>query len=223
MANKNNIKDPPSYPYKLIDNYIYIYQLDKYVILPVYPETLQDTLGSTFSSENVLARTAPIYTYSHSGPRTVQFNLPLHRDLMNAVNFDNIGFIEDVQGDLNHKMDPSDPTSDSDYVDTLIRYLQAMALPAFNAVNLTSNSYNSMINPPLVACKIGNNLFIKGIVDGNVSVEYSGPISKDGKYLQVTISFTIQETEPQDADTIAKQGSWRGLGKILTEGLYKPS
>ena len=43
-----------SSPYKLIENYIYIYQLDKYVIIPVYPETLQDTLGSTFSSENIL-------------------------------------------------------------------------------------------------------------------------------------------------------------------------
>ena len=30
-------------PYKLIENYIYIYQLDKYVIVPVYPDSLQDT------------------------------------------------------------------------------------------------------------------------------------------------------------------------------------
>lgn len=199
-----------SSPYKLIENYIYIYQLDKYVIIPVYPETLQDTLGSTFSTENVLARTAPIFTYSNSGPRSIQINLPLHRDMMNDINYDNTAFIDDVNAELGN-----------DYIDTLIRYLQAMALPSYNAVDLTTDTYNSMINPPLIACKFGNNVFIKGIVDGDVSVEYTGPISKDGKYMQISVSFTVKETEPQDAETIAKWGSNRGLSTLMTKGLYK--
>ena len=199
-----------SAPYKLIENYIYIYQLDKYLIIPVYPDSLQDTLGSTFSSENILARTAPIFTYSNSGPRSIQINLEFHRDMMNDVNYNNINFIDEVNAELGN-----------DYIDTLIRYLQAMSLPAFNAVDLATDTYNSMINPPLVACKFGNNIFIKGIVDGDVSVEYSGPISKDGKYLQVAVSFTIKETEPQDAETIAKWGSDRGLNTLMTKGLYK--
>ena len=167
-------------PYKLIENYIYIYQLDKYVIVPVYPDSLQDTLGSTFSSENILARTAPIFTYSNSGPRSIQVNFDLHRDLMNDINWDNINFIDDVNAELGN-----------DYIDTLIRYLQAMAMPAYNAVDLATDTYNSMINPPLIACKFGNSIFIKGIVDSDVSVTYSGPISKDGKYMQVSISFTM--------------------------------
>ena len=199
-----------SSPYKLIENYIYIYQLDKYVIIPVYPETLQDTLGSTFSSENILSRTAPIFTYSSSGPRSIQINLPLHRDMMNDINYDNTAFIDDVNAELGN-----------DYIDTLIRYLQAMALPSYNAVDLATDTYNSMINPPLIACKFGNNVFIKGIVDGDVSVEYTGPISKDGKYMQVSVSFTVKETEPQDAETIAKWGSNRGLSTLMTKGLYK--
>lgn len=197
-------------PYKLIENYVYIYQLDKYVIIPVYPETLQDTLGSTFSTENILARTAPIFTYSNSGPRTIQVNLALHRDMMNDINYSNTNFIDDVNQELGN-----------DYIDTLIRYLQAMALPAFNAVDLATDAYNSMINPPLIACKFGNSVFIKGVVDGDVSVEYSGPISKDGKYMQVSVSFTIKETEPQDAETITKWGSMRGLSTLMTKGLYR--
>ena len=197
-------------PYKLIENYIYIYQLDKYVIVPVYPDSLQDTLGSTFSSENILARTAPIFTYSNSGPRSIQVNFDLHRDLMNDINWDNINFIDDVNAELGN-----------DYIDTLIRYLQAMAMPAYNAVDLATDTYNSMINPPLIACKFGNSIFIKGIVDSDVSVTYSGPISKDGKYMQVSISFTVKEIEPQDAETIAKWGSNRGLSTLMTKGLYK--
>ena len=199
-----------SSPYKLIENYIYIYQLDKYIIVPVYPDSLQDTLGSTFSSENILARTSPIFTYSNSGPRSIQVNFDLHRDLMNDINFDNINFIDEVNAELGN-----------DYIDTLIRYLQAMAMPAYNAVDLATDTYNSMINPPLIACKFGNNIFIKGIVDGDVSVTYSGPISKDGKYMQVSISFTVKEIEPQDAETIAKWGSNRGLSTLMTKGLYK--
>ena len=54
--------------FNLIENYIYIYQLDAYLILPVYPDRLTDSLGSTFASTNALARTAPIYSYSYSGP-----------------------------------------------------------------------------------------------------------------------------------------------------------
>ena len=196
--------------YKLIENYIYIYQLDKYVIIPVYPDQLQDSLGSNFAEENILSRTAPIYSYSNSGPRSVQITLNLHRDMMNSFNYDNINFIDDVGNDMG-----------DDYIDTLVRYLQAMALPSYNAVDLTTSTYNSMINPPLIAVRFGTTLFIKGIVYGEIGVTYSGPISKDGKYMQVDVTFTVRETEPQDAETIAKWGSFRGLSTLTTKGLYK--
>ena len=73
--------------YKLIENYIYIYQLNKYVIIPVYPEQIQDSLGSTFATENILSRTAPVFSYSNSGPRSIQFTFSLHRDMMNSFNY----------------------------------------------------------------------------------------------------------------------------------------
>ncbi len=154
--------------YDLIENYIYIYQLDKYVIIPTYPETFTDALGSTFSKTNPLSRTAPIYSYSYAGPRSIQFTLDLHRDFMSQVNFDNIDFLD------------KDELTD-DYIDTLIKYLQAMALPSFKAKEIS----NKMVNPPMVAVRFGNTLFIKGIVDGNVSVTYSGALDMRNKYQQV--------------------------------------
>ena len=71
--------------FDLVENYIYIYQLDKYCIIPTYPEQLIDTLGSTFAQTNALARTSPIYSYSYSGPRTVQITLQLHLTCLYGV------------------------------------------------------------------------------------------------------------------------------------------
>lgn len=200
----------PNDTYRMIENYVYIYQLGVYCIIPVYPDTLQDALGSTFATENILSRTAPVYSYSSSGPRTVQITMTLHRDLMNSFNWDNLSFIDEVGNMLG-----------DDYIDTLIRYLQAMALPSYSAVGSASSTYSSMVNPPLVAVRFGSTLFIKGIVDGTVNVSYSGPINKDGKYMVAEISFNIAEVEPQDAEQLAKWGSFRGLSNLLTKGLYK--
>lgn len=210
--------------YRLIENYIYIYQLDKYIILPVYPEQLTDNLGSQFAEENILSRTAPVYSYSHSGPRTVQFNFQLHRDLMNSVNASNLSLIDkELMGTTNLTLsdDINEMLNRGDYTDILIRYLQAMALPAYEAVESASSVFNSMVKPPMIAVRLGTTVFIKGIINGDVSVTYSGPITKDGKYMQVDIGLTVTEIEPQDAETISKWGSYRSLGNTLTRGLYK--
>lgn len=193
--------------FNLIENYVYIYQLNKYVIIPTFPDSISDRLGSTFSSTNILSRTAPIYSYSNSGPRTIQFDISLHRDLMTQINYKNKTFLADVNlGD--------------DYVDTLVRYLQAMALPSYKVSQVTSAiSQGKIVNPPVVAVRFGNEVFIKGIVNGEVAVTYSGPIGRNDKYQQVAISFSVTETDPQDANSIAKQGSFRGLETVLTRGL----
>lgn len=198
--------------FDLIENYIYIYQLDKYVILPVWPESVTDDLGSTFATTNILARTAPIYSYSYSGPRTVQFNLQLHRDLMDSVNNLNTKFL-----DANKEFSPVVLQVTDDYVDVLIKYLQAMALPSYGA----NTPVSKMINPPQVAVRLGNNLFIKGIVNGSVGVTYSGPIDKTLKYQIVNINFQVSEIDPQDAESIAKWGSFRGLENVLTRHMKR--
>ena len=200
---------PTSY-YQNIENYIYIYQLGDYAILPTYPDSITDALGSTFATENILSRTAPVFSYSYSGPRTVTLNFTFHRDMMNSLNYDNFNFIDEVGNMLGQ-----------DYIDTLVRYLQAMALPSYNAVEAASSVYNSMVNPPIIAVRIGTTLFIKGIVNGEVQVTYSGPISREGKYMQVGVSFTVSEIEPQDAEQVAKWGSSRGMESLLTRSLHR--
>lgn len=191
--------------FDLVENYIYIYQLDKYCIIPTYPEQLIDTLGSTFAQTNALARTSPIYSYSYSGPRTVQITLQLHRDMLNGVNRSNTDFADNAV------------SLGDDYVDTLIRYLQAMALPSYKAQEVSSKT----VNPPLVAIRFGNTLFVKGIISGEVQVTWSGPLTRDNKYQEAGITFRILEVDPQDAESIATWGSFRGLEAALTRGLHR--
>ena len=105
--------------FSLVENYIYIYQLNKYIVIPTYPEQISDSLGSTFQPTNILSRTAPIYSYTSSGPRKIQFSINLHRDMMYQFNRSNLNFIDEVGRSLGE-----------DYVDTLVRYMQAMALPS---------------------------------------------------------------------------------------------
>ena len=129
-----------------------------------------------------------------------------------------------------------------DYVDLMINELQSIALPRYAASQ-------KMVDPPLVAVRIGDEIFCKGIVDGGVSVNYSGPILanyvydsngavmkfKDpitnvetpikgkGKYALAEIAFTVTEIDPYDADTVAQLGSFRGIDRTLEKNLYKVS
>lgn len=188
--------------YSLIENYIYLFHVDQFILLPTYPEQVQDQLTATFSQSNPLSRSAPIFSYSHSGPRTIQVALSLHRDMMYELNYgvSNVNLNEIDIGD--------------DYVDVMIKQLQAIALPKYS-------SGDKMVNPPLVALRFGNDIYIKGIVNGGISVTYSGPIGNDNKYKQVDISFAISEIDPYDAQTVMQQGSFRGLNKTLERRIYK--
>ena len=53
------------------NNYIYIYHLNKYWYIPVSPDDVSDSMSSTFAETSALSRSAPVFTYSRSGPRTV--------------------------------------------------------------------------------------------------------------------------------------------------------
>lgn len=183
------------------DNYIYISHLGddgEYLLLPTFPDSIQDSMQSTFASQNALSRSAPVYTYSNSGPRSVQVTLELHRDLMDEVNF-GISNIQLEEGE--------------DYVDTLIRKLQAIALPKYNLSN-------KAVEPPLVAVRFSDELFIKGVVNGGVTVSYYKPILQNGKYAKVIVAFTIYEVDPYDATTVEKNGSFRGMTKGMRKGFH---
>ena len=185
-----------TYQYRLPECYIYLYHTDEYFILPQYPDSIQDSLNSTFGSQNALSRTAPVYSYSNSGPRSVQVSLKLHRDMMNDVN------INQSNVRLNSGQDLYDIKDD--YIDILIKKLQQIALPVYEASS-------KLVTPPMVAVRFANEVFIKGIVDGGITVTYALPLLENNKYALVDISFNVQEVQPYDALQVGKLGSFRGL------------
>lgn len=185
--------------FNLIDNYIYLFHTDEFVLIPTYPDSIQDSMRSSFSETNALSRSAPVFSYSYSGPRMVQISLNLHRDMMEAINYNTSNLvIEDL---------------DDDYVDTLIKKLQSIALPKYS---VTSKS----VMPPMIAVRFGNEIFIKGVVNDTIAVTYEKPILDNNKYAQVTISFTVSEIDPYDAESVQEQGSFRGLTRPFKNGIY---
>lgn len=193
MANKQEML--------ITGNYIYLYHTDTYLMLPTFPESIVDSLPSTFETTNALSRSAPVFTYSNSGPRTIDFQFQLHRDMFEEAN--NYGL-------SNAKLEVG-----QDYFDYLISNLQSAALPRYTVGSKS-------VIPPMVAVRIGesDSIFIKGVINGNVSISYEGPMSRDGKYMMVTLGFAVSEIDPYDADTVAKVGSFRGITKAFREGKF---
>lgn len=185
----------------MIDNYIYLYHTKTFVVIPTYPEQIADTMQASFAQTTVLSRSAPIFAYSNSGPRSFQITLNLHRDLMKDVNF---------------KVSNMKIPVGEDYVDVLIKQMQAAVLPRYSASE-------KMVDPPIIALRFGNDIFCKGVINGSLTTTYSGPILKTNNYAEVSISFNISEIDPYDADTVVTSGSFRGLSMSLERGLWKIS
>jgi hypothetical protein len=157
-------------------------------------------MRSTFSEVNALSRSAPVFSYNHSGPRSMQVSVTLHRDIVQMIN----------QG----VSDMTIENLEDDYVDTLIKKLMSVAVPKYNAADRS-------IQVPKVAVRFGEEVFIKGVVNSDIAVTYIKPILDNNKYAQVAITFQVYETEPYDADTIAREGSFRGLTKPFKNGFYR--
>lgn len=185
--------------FDLIENYIYLYHLKQFVIIPTFPESISDNMSANFNSTPMLSRSAPVFSYSNSGPRTLQIDLHLHRDLMY---------------DLNYQKSNLAVTLDDDYIDTLIKNLQAIAVPEYEASS-------KMVNPPMIAVRFGDDIFCKGVVTSSIGVSYKLPLLANNKYAQVDLSFAVSEVDPFSASTIAQQGSFRGLDTTLERNLYK--
>lgn len=185
--------------FNMIDNYIYLYHLDQFIVLPTFPESMNDQLSVKFNSATPMSRSAPIYSYSDSGPRSLQIDLKLHRDMMTEINWQ-VSNAKVALGD--------------DYVDTLIKYIQAAALPVYGGAQ-------KMVDPPMVAVRFGEELFIKGIVADGVSVTYELPILENNKYANVSVAFQVQEVDPYDAQTVMQTGSFRGLDTSLERNIWK--
>lgn len=185
--------------FTMLDNYIYLYHTDTFIVIPAYPENFMDSMSIEYNSETPLMRSAPIFSYSSSGPRTLDVEIPMHREMMKQINY----------GVSNAKVNIED-----DYVDVLIKQIQAAALPVYS-------STAKMVDPPLVAIRFGNDIFCKGIVSGEVRVTYNVPVLQDGRYANVSLGFTVKEVDPYDALTVQKVGSFRGLDTSLERRLWK--
>lgn len=186
--------------YIIPDNYLYISHLDEefqFWRIPVTPETINDSMSVNFQATNALGRSAPVYTYSNSGPRTVQISLKLHRDMMDAIN---VG------------VSNSELKEGEDYVENLINALQAIAVPKYTMTN-------KAIEPPMVALRIANQIFIKGVVTGSIGVNYSLPILSNGKYAVVDITLAISEVDPYTASEVLRSGGFRGVVQTLKNGM----
>jgi hypothetical protein len=188
------------FDYILPDCYIYISHLDlpeeyKYWQLPGYPDTVSDSMQSTFSESTALGRSAPVYTFSSSGPRTVQINLKFHRDMF-----------EEMQSNVT-------PKTGEDKAESFIHALQAIAVPKYNLSN-------KAIEPPLVAVRLGREVFIKGVVTSGISVTFGKPILVNEKYATMEVSFTIAEVDPYDSTTVFQNGSFRGLTATMRKNMH---
>ena len=188
--------DPARRIYQPIDNYIYLYHLNALIILPGYPDMIQDTTSVSYQQSKSLGRSAPIFSYTGSGPRTMQISLKIHREALNLMNYTS------SNSDLTPWFNP-----DEDYTDVIIRLIQAAALPVYAASE-------KMVDPPLVACRFGNDIYIKGIIDGPVGIEYEYPILKNNKMARVGISFNVAEVDAYDATMVSQIGSFRDPGDI---------
>lgn len=183
----------------MIDNYVYLYHVQQFIVIPTFPDSLNDTMSVNYNKSTPMSRSAPVYSYSDSGPRSLQINLDLHRDMMTQINY---------------QVSNATVAAGDDYVDTLINYIQAAALPAYGASE-------KMVDPPMVAVRFGNDVFIKGVVTGAVSVTYQLPILTNNKYAHVSVSFNVEECDPYDARMVMHSGSFRGIDTSLERNFWK--
>lgn len=179
-----------------VENYIYMYHLQEFIVLPSFVDSVQENFNISWQPTTPLGRSAPIYSYQSSGPRTLQLSFDLHRDMMFQIN----------KGISNAKVALGD-----DYVDTLIKDLQACVLPDYDGTA-------KAVNPPVVALRIGDDIFIKGVITSNLGITWRYPILSNGKYSNMNINLSISEIDPYDARTVRTVGSYRNINTDLDYG-----
>lgn len=174
------------------ENEIYFHHLGKAITLPIDPESITDSMSASWAFSTPLSRSAPIYSYQNSGPRTVQFTLNnLHRDMVREFNMDWVSAF-----------------GETDVVDALINNLEACVLPDYNETG-------KIVNPPIVSVKLRDEIYIKGTVN-NVSKSFHLPIIDYGKgnahnfkYALVDISLQVNEVTPYSASILSGMGGYR--------------
>lgn len=188
--------------------YIYIYHLGLRFDLPVLPDQITDTLSIHFEEVQVLGRSAPHITFGSAGPRSVNANIKLHRQLFALENAE-----INEQTKKGYVMMPNPVTGvrekvlADDAADLLINALLSLSVPKYL-------DGAKAIVPPSLLLRYGNEMCIRGVPEG-VTKTSSGPWLKNGKQAEVTIAFNIKEVEPSSAQHTAQYGMMRGLSTTL--------
>ena len=94
----------------------------------------------------------------------------------------------------------------------MVRALQSIALPKYNLKN-------KAIEPPLVALRLSNEIFIKGVVTSGIGMDFTKPILSNGKYAKIDLTIEISEVDPYDATSVFKNGGFRGVVQSLKKGM----
>lgn len=187
-----------------IDSYIYIYHLGLKFNLPTLPESLTDNMPIDFSTQPVLARSAPQISWSNAGPRTTQVNIPIHRHIF-AMENDFKSFLP-LDALQQYGVAP-ESIKKYDAADLLINALISLSLPRYSDAE-------KAITPPSVLVRHGNEFCIRG-VPSSVTKTSTGPWLKSGKMAMVTLQFTVTEVEPYSAEYALQAGSLRGVSTDL--------
>ena len=190
-----------------IDSYIYIYHLGLKFNLPTLPDSLSDTMPIEFSTQPVLARSAPQISWSSAGPRSTQIVIPIHRHIFAMENSDfKVSDYLPKESLKKYGID-TDALTKYDAADVLINALISLSLPRYSDAE-------KAITPPSVLVRYGNEFCIRG-VPSSVTKTSSGPWLKGGKMAMVTLQFTVTEVEPYSAEYALQAGTLRGVSTDL--------
>lgn len=167
------------------DNYIIFHHTGKSYVIPIDPDSIADQMSASFASNSPLSRSAPIFSYQNSGPRSVQVSFTLHRDLCKEFNPGSVDMVEE-----------------------LVNNLEGMVLPDYQ-------SASKIVNPPVVTLKIRDEITIKGIVTNvGKSFNLPLLKYPDGyKYAVVNLNFSVSEVQPQSASILNGIKGGRRLGQ----------
>ena len=187
-----------------IDSYIYIYHLGLKFNLPTLPDSLSDNMPIDFSTQPVLARSAPQISWSSAGPRSIQITIPIHRQIFAMENdFKTFLPLDDLQ---KYGVNP-ESIKKYDAADWLINALVSLSLPRYSDAE-------KAITPPSVLVRYGNEFCIRGVPSSVIKTS-SGPWLKSGKMAMIILQFTVTETEPYSAEYALQSGSLRGISTDL--------
>ena len=93
--------------------------------LPMYPEQVTESIGATWTPQNVLGRSSPLSAYANTDLKSVNFGLDLHRDFLTGSFSHTYDTLKDVGGSLKQQAAGHQKQTPDGPFDTRTWYLSA--------------------------------------------------------------------------------------------------